>query len=186
MQKTLASLLAGALALLAPAAHALIVTLTPSSTTVAPGGGFTVEVVASQVFDGLDPAAEVLAFGFDVAVSDPARAVFTGASVGTGFDDDSAVLPETDVAGSALPGLTADPIVLATLSFQAGLPGVVQLGIVSTPADSNEGLTYFLAEPRALAGSVTVTVVPEPSTSLLLGAGAAILIGFGTRRRSRG
>jgi hypothetical protein len=186
MQKTLASLLAGALAQFAPAAHALVVTLAPSPATVAPGETFTVEVIASQLFDGLDPTDELLAFGFDVTVSNPSAVSLTGAAVGAGFDDDSALLPDTDVAGSAFPGLTADPIVLATLSFQAGEPGVVQLGIASTPSDLNEGLRYFLAGQQPLAGSVAVTVVPEPSMALLLGSGAALLIAVGTRRRSRG
>jgi hypothetical protein len=184
MQKILGSVLAGALALLAPAANALIVTLVPSSATVAPGEAFTVEVVASQVFDGLDSGDEVLAFGFEVTVSAAAVATFTGAAVAAAFDDDSALLPDTEVAGSAFPGLTADPIALATLSFQAGAPGVVQLGVASALSDPNEGLTYFLAGQQALDGSVTVTVVPEPSSVLLLAAGVAVLIGRRAHRRT--
>jgi PEP-CTERM motif len=182
MHKTLVCLLTAAILALSPAAHALILVLTPSSTAVDPGEDFTVQVTASQVFDGLDPADEVLTFGFDVTVSDPTRTAFTGATVGGGFDDDSPSLPDTDVAGEAFPSVTDDAIVLALLSFRAGQPGAVELGIASDLSDPNEGLRYLLAGQRELAGGVTITVVPEPSTALLLAAGVALLVGLGMRR----
>ncbi len=135
MQRTLACLLGAATLCLPAAAQALVMALNPSSHVVNPGNSFTVQVTASQVFDGLDPADEVLSFGFDVTLSDPAVAAFTGATVAAAFDDDSSSLPGADVAGSAFPGLTEGPMLLATLTFQAGEPGVVELGIAAELSD---------------------------------------------------
>ena len=99
-------------------------------------------------FDGLDPLEEVLAFGFDVSVDNPALVSFGGASIASPFNDDSAFFPGTDVAGSAFPGIpndgTNDTIQLATLSFQALDVGSTSLGIFSDTLDLNEGLFYFL------------------------------------------
>jgi hypothetical protein len=88
MKKLLASVSTAAMLALAPAAHALVVALHPLSTVVSPGASFTVEVIASQVFEGLDPGDEVLTFGFDVTSSSSAIA-FTGAMVDSRFLDDS-------------------------------------------------------------------------------------------------
>ena len=55
------------------------------------------DVIANNVFDGLDPFDEVLAFGFDVSVSDTSLVSFVGATVTPPFDDDSGFFLDTGV-----------------------------------------------------------------------------------------
>lgn len=185
--------LVAALCLLAPAAQALQVELVPSEATVAVGEALTLEVVVTEVFDGLAAAEEVLAFGFDVFLADPGRVAFTGATVAAPFDDDSAFLPETDVAGSVFPGLANTAanatLTLAILGFQALAEGTPVVGIVSDVADPNEGLVLFDAGNVDLTARIPLSItpaatpVPEPQAWLLLSVALAGLAGYGWRLR---
>jgi hypothetical protein len=145
---------------------------------VLPGDPFSVQVLADDV-DGLD---QLIAFGFDV--SNDAGVAYINAVVGASFNDDTGFFPTTDVAGSAFPGVSGDGILLATLNFVAGpTPGSYGVSVGTSPGDFglSEGLfTEFGVE--ALAASTSVTVVPEPSTALLLGFGLVALAR--SRRRS--
>ena len=169
-------------------AHALLVDLTRPKTQIPIDVHhiFTVNVTAKDVFSGLDPFEEVLAFGFDVFVSDTSIVNYLGAVVAAPFDDDSVFFPNTDVAGSVFPGIsnesTNDTILLATLSFVVLSKGEVSLGIKSDLTDFNEGLIYSLEGNKDITSSIVVTI-PEPNALLLIGIGLAGL-GY-TRRRAR-
>lgn len=146
------------------------------------GGTFDVDVLVSD----LDPFDEILAFGFDVSADTGLS--YNGAVVGLDFFDDSALWFNTDVAGSAFPGATGDPILLATLSFTPTVTGTLTLGIESDPFGPDFGLSEGLITlmdfvPYDLTTSLDVTVseatpVPEPSTLILLGIGFASLLGI--------
>lgn len=144
------------------------------------GVAFDIDVIAVGVA-ALD---EVLAFGFDVIHSSSFK--FNNATVGTGFNDDSAMFPNTDVAGSAFPGIEGgDDITLATLNFTPFLVGTFSLVIYTDLAVPNEGL-FTLDIPQidiTTCSKVGVNVVPIPTTLLLLGTSLVGLVAF--RRRFR-
>lgn len=147
---------------------------------------FNVDVIAKDVFSGLDPLEEVLAFGFDIFISDTSIVNLWGVEVAAPFDDKSGLLPNTDVAGSVFPGIandsTNDTILLATLRFLVLSKGEVSLGITSDLTDINEGLIFSLDGSKDISSSIVVSI-PEPNALLLIGIGLAGL-GY-TRRRAR-
>ena len=163
-------------------ASALSMNLVVSDSYIMPGETFSIELWVNDVFD-IFPGDEVLAFGFDLTNSDPSIVSFNSATAGPLFDDDSALFPNTDVAGSAFPGITDNSIHLATLNYTALSLGSVALGIASDVTDFNEGLVYFMAGNIDITSSRNVNVVPEPSTYLLFGFGLAGLVFL--RRRGR-
>ncbi len=159
-----------------------------SSTNIHVGDTFDVNVYANGVTD-VDPSwgpDEILSFGFDLSYT-ASEFTYNGATVGLGFNDDSSSLPDTDVAGSAFPGISGTGIFLASLSFTSLQVGGFTLGIASDLTDPNEGLNSWLYGPIDMTGGIGVDVsnaaapVPEPATILLVGAGLAGLAG--ARRR---
>lgn len=165
-------------------AYAVVIELDPSQTEIGQGDVFSIDVVANGVFEGLDLLDEVLAFGFDVTVSDASVVRLLGATVASPFDDDSGLFPDTDVAGSAFPGIAndgaSDRLLLATLIFESLTKGVTSVGIQSDLSDFNEGLIYFLSSPVDISTSMLVTV-PEPASYWLLF--AALAAGLAGRAR---
>jgi hypothetical protein len=170
-------------------ARALTIDLVFSSTTLLPGEIFTMDVIVNDVFDELDAFEEVLAFGFDVFISDPSLVGFTGATVASPFLDESASFPNTDAAGSVFPGIPNDPanntIQLATVTYQALAVGNPSLGITSDISDSNEGLIYFLAGNVDITARAIVDIVPEPGSVLLLGIGLIAIAGIKRKFRKK-
>jgi hypothetical protein len=117
----------------------------------------------------------LVAFGFDV--NRPAGLSYTGANVATQFSDDSQLLLDTDVAGSAFPAVPGgEDILLATLSFQAMSAGSHLLSLTSNPGNANEGLFTLLDPQTDLTSSVHINVVPIPGTLLLFCSGLFGLI----------
>jgi len=156
--------------------------------SIAVGETFNVDVIVNDVFVGKDGFEEALAFGFDVTISDSSIVSLIGVSVASPFDDDSAFFPNTDVAGSVFPGIANDglndSLLLATLTFQALLPGNLSLGIVSDLLDLNEGLIYFLDAPVDITATTSLTVVPLPAPVWLFGSGLLGLVGIARRKKT--
>ena len=121
-----------------------------------------------NVFEGISVDDEVLAFGFDVTVSDTSLVYFVGADVLEPlFQDDSDFFPNTDVAGSAFPGLTDDILALALLKFDILNDfEEITIEVTSDIMDPNEGLIYLFSGSAEIAASLTV--VSEPSSMALM------------------
>jgi hypothetical protein len=171
------------LACLVPAnswAALITVSFEPSSSTVAVGDIFTVDIIA----DIPDP---VLGWGLDAAFDDtiiiPVGAPAIGASWTSGFAPDGDGLVGFAPLGAPVSG---NEIPLATLEFQATTVGFSDLLASVTIDDLTEG---FPLAPPASPGSFadvtflsgSVSVVPLPGTILLLGAGLVGLVG--TRKK---
>ncbi len=129
------------------------------------------------IYTGLSADDALLAFGFDV--NSPAGLTFIGANVDVPFSDDSLLLTDTDVAGSAFPGLSGGgDISLVRLNFEALSVGAHSVDIVSDLDDPNEGLFTLLGPQIDLSSSVEISVVPVPGTLLLFCSGLVGLLKF--------
>ena len=141
---------------------------------------FNVEVWS----DGDGIGEELLAFGFDVSMDVGSFFSYDGYLLGSGFDDDSFGL--NNVAGSAFPGLPADDVLLATLSFTALAEGTDTLTVEGIFDGMFSGLYYEITGADIydnLDITVKGTPIPEPSTMLLFG---TFLIGLAGFRRKFG
>lgn len=157
----------------------------PASAVV--GSTFTTTVATSAPFAGVYAGDELLAFGFDVQYDDTLLRLVS-ATVAPGFDDDSALFDDVDVAGSAFPGQAdtgQSSITLAALTFEVLATGDALIQIGSDAAGNlSEGLVYAQGQSRDVFGRTTVSLapVPEPGTWALMGAG---LLFVGLRRARR-
>jgi hypothetical protein len=173
-------------------ANAIMVRLELSTSTIAVGTSFDMDVYVDGVYDDFGFEDEILAFGFDLDY-DATAFLSTGATVADPFVDDSWRFPDTDVAGAIeFPdiGPGGDGILLATLGFTALQAGDYSLGVFSDVFGfpPNEGLfVWSQFDPYDLTSSIDVTVaaasVPEPGTVVLMLAGIGGL-GLWKRRRS--
>ena len=167
-------------------ANALSIDLNLSQSPITEGDLFSIDVAVQDAFDGilLDI---VVAFGFDVVISDATVVSFLSANVAAPFTDRSSSIPGVDVAGITFSGITPpqNDFYLATLNFQALSVGDVVLGISSmNMTDLNEGLVYVFSGNADITTSVALSSypVPEPTTFILVSSGIAAFIAFGRQR----
>lgn len=138
---------------------------------------FTVDIVA-------DIYQPIVGWGLDVVLTMPGVIVQNGApAIGPAWIG-AAAADGDGLAGLAFPSsVSGVGIVLATLTFNPNALGTTQLDLQLTPGDLSEG---FALDPTGFASvtltSGSVTVVPEPTTALLLAGG--LLLGRSTIRRS--
>ena len=186
-------LLAAAALTLALAAPVNAASISLSATPIV-AGGFDVVVSASDLFLGRDEATDgLISFGFDVLVTTPATASFTGATSNPLFFDPVSGVPDTDVfaaaSGFALFPPVASPLTLVTLHFQQLAAGPVVISLTTDLANLFHGLQFF-NEPfqEGISGRISVgeaaAPIPEPATLVLLGS-AALIGQLRRRRRSR-
>ena len=152
----------------APSVSALMIDPILSDSNITVGETFEIEIWAR---DASVLGDEVLAFGFDTYNSDSSVLSMLSFSVGPLFNDDSALFANTEVAGSAFPGLVDNDILLATISYAALSVGGATVGILSDLMDLNEGLIYFMQASQDITTLLDITVspvgVPEPSSVFL-------------------
>lgn len=148
------------------------------------GDSFAVTVSVLDPFGGAYTGDELLAFGFDLGF-DTSVLALSGIVV-EGWDDDTGLFEDVDVAGSAFPSIADEDQVslsLATLYFD-----VVGLGDASIDVQSNyggnlnHGLTYLNGTNVDLFGRVQVAAVPLPAAWLMFGTAAGLLAGRQRRR----
>jgi len=137
----------------------------PASPTVAVGDTVAVDIMAH--FDEL-----VTGWGLDMTIATPSYADWIGTTIGSEWDAADS-LDEDDLAGLRFPNGISGDVLLATLTIEGLAEGETSLTLSSGP-EEDEG---FLLEAGGLATDVsftpaTLTVVPEPATSVLLGAAA--------------
>lgn len=173
--------------LLPSSALAATLSLAPTPISVVQGDSFVIDLRISDL-----AGAEVGGFDVDFAF-DPALLSFSGVTFSTQLGDEALGQILTDVltgAGSlnlaavsllsaaALDALQADPVLLASLTFEAVSAGSGSLSISS--AELADALAAGI--PLGAFVPVPVTVaIPEPATWLPLAAGLALL----ARRRRR-
>jgi len=163
--------------------YAATVDLIVNDANILVGEEFTIDVKVSGVSD-------LIAFGFDE--NHDASWNPTGVSVAPPFNDDSALFPSTDVAGSFFSlfppfGLSGDNILLASLSYIANTAGTFSFGITSDLTMLSQGLFEQFVFPQSdLTTSFDVTIneasVPEPPVVILMLVG---LLGLMRATKSR-
>lgn len=149
-----------------------------------------VQVAVNTPFAGSYSGDELLAFGFDLGY-DSSLLRLSGVTMADGWNDDSALLSEVDVAGSAFPGVAdsaQDALQLATLSFEVLAEGSAWVEVRSAHGSNlNQGLTYALGDSVDLYGRTTLALqpVPEPASWALMLGGGIGLVGWLQGRRAR-
>lgn len=158
-------------------AHSVSVSLKLLDNFIAVGESFDVEVWANEsneVGEGL------LAFGFDV-FSFGDLFSYDGYVIESGFDNVSNPIDSSNVSGMVFPAIDDADVLLATISFSAGLVDGVGTLSISGIQDGLLGLYYEFSTfdiSDSLAITINVNPVPEPSTAILLGAGCIAGLAF--------
>lgn len=168
----------------AGSAMASTIELKTTSTTVRQGSTFDVQVWA----DGEDIGEDLLSFGFDVSVIDNGdgdNLSYEGYTMG-GYFDDGSLFAGLDVAGDALPAVSDDDVLLATLTFTAvsiGTDTISISGVYDEQGLSFAGLLYEVSG-FDIGGSIDITVgaVPEPGTIFLMCTGLITFLGVSRKK----
>ncbi len=153
-----------ALSLTTPTLADVQVTLDPVAPVVEVGQTVDVDIVATFS----DP---IVAWGLDVTLDDPGLGAWTDLTIGPAWDPAFGSLDGDGLSGMVFDTGLAGAVLLATLTFEAGMtPGTTDLAFSIGP-EEDEG---FLLESLVLDENVqftpaTLTVIPEPATLALLG-----------------
>jgi hypothetical protein len=189
-----------AVVLLPVFASAHTLTLSPASTTVVAGGGFSLQLLASDLdgdspgdivtsFDvdvGFDPSVvSAISVNFNTAYFDP---LFSGFDAGTGTIDLFGLSIHSDDALRALQG-GGPSLLLATISFKAVAPGHSLLALSTqelTGGLDGQGNATVEQGVNDIDAQVTVTgsgnQVPTPGTVSLIGIALLALWWMAQRR----
>jgi hypothetical protein len=170
-------LLALTIAAASPASALTIVHLEPAASVVTVGDTVTVAVVA----DFTEP---IVAFGLDLDITPALLGADSSPVVGAAWIGVAA--PDGDgLAGlTSTSGIVGTGVLLATVELTALGAGTAVLVGSITPGDLTEG--FGLSTPGSFDGVQfepgEITVVPEPSTIMLVG---TALLSLGRARRTR-
>lgn len=189
------------------AALPLTLSLVPSSTTLATGQSFTVDVVIGGLtqVDG-DFVQEIALESFDLSLQfDTSRLQFTSLAFGSSLGDPNDSF-ETFTNGpgnangtgvvslgefsflteSQLLDLQSAPFTLATLQLKAGqVAGGTLLQLINLSGSSLGGVGGLaLGDQLQAPSALLVTVVPEPATAALGALGLALLVRRGRASRA--
>lgn len=137
----------------------------PSPKVVNLGDTFTIDIVA-------DMTSDIVGWGLDASLSNPAIANFTGTDPVIGPMWDPAFAPDGDgLAGLAFPaGVSGNDILLATIELTALAVGVTDITLSITPGDLTEGFAlYPTGFDEAVFTAGRIEVIPEPAALALLG-----------------
>jgi len=180
--------MAGVLLLVAawPAAGDIVVTVQPSETVVEVGDYFTVDLLADiPLADAIVGWGMDLSFDGSILSHDP----LVDVAIGPAFIP--ALAPDGDkLAGLFFgpppppPGLSGDDVLLATMTFEALMPGSTSLNGGITLGDPSEGfIGPGLPAPvrTVLFSDASVTVIPAPA-GVVLGLIGLGVVGWVKRR----
>lgn len=173
--------------------HSSVLSLDPvDAAPIRAGDTFSIDLILTEAFAGLNAGDELLAFGFETAFESSA-AKLTGVTYASSFGDDAALLG-LDLAGSAFPGIPNIPdnqsVTLATLEFYAIHAGAFGLSLSGDPSEPDQGLFFGLHGPYAANAALSVDIqpsaVPVPAAFWLFASGLAGLSGRRVCRTDRG
>lgn len=170
---------------IAPILYATPIVSFEYSPDISVGNRFEISVTVDGVLDDPFFGGDLMAFGFDLEF-DSLEFDYLGTAVENPFYDDSILFLDTDVAGSAMPAVGGDDILLATMSFTALTDGDLTISIISDLFDPNEGLITLIDGVIDMTTDLEIHVsenlnsAPEPSTFILLSFG---LLGLSRLRR---
>ncbi|ABC33311.1 hypothetical protein HCH_06681 [Hahella chejuensis KCTC 2396] len=172
---------------LSASARASYISFQASTDHIVVGDAFYVDVILEKPFDGLFEGDELLAFGFNLGY-DAGVLQLIDSTMGAPWDDDSALFPGIDVAGSAFPGVTDDSgagLLLARLSFSAVAAGLSQLSLFGdSAANPDLGLLYVSGSDVIDARKdMRIYSVPQPASMWMLALGG---LGLLVRRKAAG
>jgi hypothetical protein len=159
------------------------------------GDSLTLSIVANEIPAG-SGGAGLFGFGFDLSFDDSILSATPAAAGplwdGAGFSDASSTASSVGLSANRFffnSGPSGDDILLATIEFTALVTGFSPLDLTWYTGGAGDNMLFDFTtldtSPNFFAdGSLTViSIVPEPSTSILIGLGLA---GLGARRGCRG
>ena len=173
-------------------ASAATITLDFSTLTPTAGSNFTAAVYLSNAFAPPVAGDEIIGFGFDVFSGNNTVLSFVNATIAPLFTSAGAAGADVSaftVDPSLAAGSFVEPLLLATLTFQANNAGTTNAGVLTdliTP-NPDHGL-FYLGNTLAINASQSIDVfaapvgIPEPSTFVLLSGALAALAALRRKR----